>query len=209
MDYSLPWSSILAFALLVSWAAAEPAPRQGSFNALTVPSDPAAWDLSSAPAAEAQLKPGEMKAGVCLEFSRPSQDTVFRLRLKQPVALPQDARRVGMWIYTGARFWGEGTAVRFLLKDKDGVNYSYAEYGSHLKPGAWSYVECARLRAGELGRLDETMILVEGGLQHRMPVAPVSLVGVELHAIGADWVAQTQRVEFGPAFGDGLHREHS
>ncbi len=184
----------------------------GLFSSSPLPSDPAAWTVDVSGGSVPELSPGELGTGVRLTVNRPEEPQVLTVKLKQPMPVIAEARRVGMWVYASCRFW-EGSKrnkpLRFLLRDAEGVNFSYALYGSSFVAGAWNYVECPRLRGGELGRLDETMILVEGGLQHHMPVAPLSFVGVELQVGASRYMPKQMAIEFGELCGDGIRREKS
>ncbi|MFZ2654657.1 MAG: alpha-amylase family protein [Victivallales bacterium] len=183
----------------------------GLFSASPLPSDPAEWTLSASSGAVPELAKGELGAGPQLTLNKPEQTQVLTLKLKQPIKMIPEARRAGMWIYASSRFWegANGALLRFLLRDAEGVNFSYAIYGSSPVAGAWNYIECPRLRGGELGRLDETMILVEGGLQHHMPVAPLSFVGLELRVSSEQYVPKQTTIELGELCADGILREKS
>ncbi|HEY3378519.1 MAG TPA: beta-galactosidase [Armatimonadota bacterium] len=203
--------AVLVFTLLASvMAYAGAKATEVPFVTLSVPSDPAAWSSTASSGQAPTLTLGEMGTGVRLAFERTDTDRRVILKLKKPVIMPANARRVGLWLYTASRFWPEYLAMRFLLRDAEGIGYSYAQYGSSSIPGAWNYIECPRLRGGELGRLDETMILVEGGLQHHLPVAPLRFEGVEfLVGKSNQYLPKAQQIELGEVCADAIVRENS
>ncbi len=181
------------------------------FNMSPLPPDPVEWTVSSSSGAVPEITKGELGSGPQLTLNKPEQMQVLTLKLKQPIRMLSEARRAGVWIYASCRFW-EGanrSPLRFLLRDAEGVNFSYAMYGSAPVPGAWNYIECPRLRGGELGRLDETMILVEGGLQHHMPVAPLSFVGLEMQVGSSQYLPKQTTIELGELCSDGISRDKS
>lgn len=150
-----------------------------------------------------------MGAGVRVAFTRPEKNSVIYIKLKKPIPMSKGVRRVGLWCYSAARFWEDIPGIRFLVRDATGVNYSYAQFGTSLIDGGWSYLECPRFRGGEMGRLDEILVWVDGGLQHHLPVEPVSFVGIALNCSSSASVAQQQALELGPIYADGIHRENS
>ena len=179
------------------------------YRELPLPVAAAAWSVTADPTLAVQVATGSLPGGIKIQFAKPAQEMLFTVKMQQPVKLQKDARRCGIWCYSASRFWGEKPALRFLLEDADGIAYSYQMYGASPKAGSWSYLETPRFWTGELGRLDETMILVEGGLQHRRPVPPLRLVGFEFRAETGQWIAAKQEIEFSPVCSDGVRREAS
>jgi hypothetical protein len=181
-----------------------------AFTELSLPVTSDAWMVTSENGTAPTVSVGELGAGLRLTFPRPAKDDVITLTLKKPVAMPANARRVGLWCYTAGRFWGgEGSPMAFLVRDATGINYTYQAYGSAPVAGTWNYVECPRFRAGELGRMDEVLVHVEGGLQHHLPVAPLQFVGVSFSLGSANWIPAKETIELGRVCADGVVREKS
>lgn len=198
--------TVLLILATLTCAATAKKPDQSAFQPLAIPAYTGAWTVKSSDGNVPSISMGKT-GGPRLEFDKPAKPVVYTLKLKKPVPMPTGTRRVGIWCCSAGNFWGDYMPIKFLLRDATGVNYSYTILGPRPTPGVWSYIECPRLRGGELGRLDETMILVEGGLQHHLPVDPVSFVGlqVDVRPDGPD----KQVLEFGQAFADGVKRESS
>jgi hypothetical protein len=211
MERRVGWAALCIGGMLVAGAVAKPADSGELFEVAPVPADPAAWTVNVSSGKVPNLVNGELGAGVRVVIDRPEQPFLLTLKLKKPVPVLKTARRVGVWIYADSRFWegSRGAPLRFLLRDATGIHYSNAQYGSQMVPGAWNYVECPRLRGGEFQRLDETMIRVEGGLQHHLPVAPVSFVGLEFQVRNSIYLPKQIHIELGDVCGDGIHREDS
>ncbi|XHR29448.1 MAG: beta-galactosidase [Chthoniobacteraceae bacterium] len=224
IDRNLRWGLAVALtgmmAFSTSMAGSGGSESDGLFKVSPLPSDPAEWNVSVSGGAVPELTKGGLGKGVRLALSSPEEEQLVTLKLKQPLPMTSEARRVGVWIYVDYRFGQvgkstnksgqrRGAPLRFLLRDAAGVNFSYMMYGASPVEGAWNYVECPRLRSGELGRLDESLVQVEGGLQHHLPVAPLSFVGLELRVDASPDLPKQFNIELGELCADGIRREES
>jgi hypothetical protein len=199
---------------------------EGPFERIGVPGEPGGWTVTGDGLEDGHF---ELSEGALGEGLRITFDTSWRdggafdrekygynhkrrvtMRLKEPVPLHREARRMGMWLYAGGWLDHDRSWLRFIFQDADGLRYTYDQQCHSGHGRTWNWVECRNFESQEAWRLDESIILVEGGLQHRMPKRPIKLLGFEIDISTIHWPRRRDLVlEFGPAYADGIHREDS
>ncbi len=222
MTNKVQWTlSVPLLILPLLFAPAPAVAADPAFAPVDLPGSPDAWKVTDVDPKYWSISEGAAKMGMRLtlkqdyraEFDRDKHGYGFKRRctvmLNKPVPLVRSARRVGMWVFTSTWMDMDRGWIRFLLRDAEGVLYNYVPQHNGGAHGVWNWVESRPFTGGELGRLDESMVFVEGGLQHRKPAEPLSLVGFELQIQTVHWHKGDAVIELGPVFSDGVAREDS